>query len=310
MEINKCKVVVTGGGGFIGQNLVKSLLKKGMQVYVIDNFMYGVRDVISKECFLIEGDVRDVNIYKKLPFDIDYIFHFGAPSSIILFNKYPKECIDITIRGFMNILNWALDKRVKKIIYPSSGSVYGLCTPPQSELSTPHPVNIYGKTKMVCESIASVYSKWLKIIGLRIFAGYGPGEEQKKDFASVVTLFLESILQNRQPVIYGDGSQRRDFVYIKDIINAIIKITESDINETIVNVGSGKSYSFNEIIDIINNLLNKDVKPIYIDKPVDYLENTLANIDKFKRITGIEPLTLEEGIREYLVARKIIKSIN
>jgi len=298
MKWNKQKVLVTGGAGFIGSHVVKRLLEERAQVIVLDNFSEGKKDNIPEDCTFINGDIRDRKALDRVG-PVDYLFNFGAPSSIILFNSKPVACVDITVCGFLNILEWAKDVKVKKIVYPTSGSVYGSTPVPQSEEDQVMPMNLYGISKQTCEHIAGLYNDKLQIIGLRIFAGYGPGEEHKGDFASPITLFLSSMIKDERPIVYGDGTQSRDFIYIDDIIEALIRSVERDV-VGIVNVGSGKAYSFNEVIYCINQSLGKDIEPIYVDKPVNYLEKTLANITKMKEVLDITPLDLKKGLQRYL----------
>src|SRR6185437_5255742 len=177
-------------------------------------------------------------------------------------------------------------------------SVYGTTPPPQSEDIVPKPVNLYAIAKLACEQIARFYSD-INSVGLRIFAGYGPGEEHKGDIASPVTLFLKSILENKQPIVYGDGNQTRDFVYISDVVDAIIKSAERE-TPPVINVGTGKSYSFNAVIKLINDIIGKEIQPQYINKPTKYLESTLADTSLLKNVLGITPLTLEEGLERYV----------
>jgi UDP-glucose 4-epimerase len=292
------KVLVTGGAGFIGSHVVKRLLEEGAKVIVLDNFSEGKKDNVPEACTVINGDIRDRKALDRAG-PVDYLFNFGSPSSIILFNSKPVASVDITVCGFLNILEWAKDVKVKKIVYPTSGSVYGSTPVPQSEEDQVLPMNLYGISKLTCEHIARLYSDKLQIIGLRIFAGYGPGEEHKGDFASPITLFLSSMIKDERPIVYGDGTQSRDFVYIDDIIEAIIRSVERDV-VGIVNVGSGKAYNFNEVMYCINQSLGKNIEPIYINKPVNYLERTLANITKMKEVLGLTPLDLREGLHRYL----------
>ena len=300
------KVLVTGAAGFIGQNLVNRLLNEGAYVIAFDNFSYGKKENLSKFVNeIIIGDVANKEDLDKVK-DVDYVFHFGAPSSVILFNRDPVSCFHTTVCGFLNILEWAKKRNIEKLIYPSSGSVYGNTSLPQSEDMLPKPVNLYGVAKLACETLAKNYFNEVPSVGLRIFAGYGPGEEHKKDFASVITLFLRSIMNNQAPVIYGDGTQKRDFVYIDDVINSIIASVKEGVKNTIINVGSGKSYSFNEALDILSSILGKSIKAIYVNRPTNYLENTLADITKMKKILKISPLSLEEGLKKYLTYEELI----
>lgn len=292
------RILVTGGAGFIGSHLVRRLLDEKAEVVVLDNFSEGKRQNIPEGCSVVKGDIRNRKALDEVG-PVGYVFNFGAPSSIILFNSRPVASVDITVCGFLNILEWAKDVKVKKIVYPTSGSVYGSTPVPQSEEDQVMPMNLYGISKLTCEHIARLYSNRLKIIGLRIFAGYGPGEEHKGDFASPVTLFLKFITKDRRPIVYGNGAQSRDFVYIDDVVEAIIRSAERDV-VGIVNVGSGKAYSFNEVVACINQSLHKNIEPKYIDKPVNYLEKTLADITRMKEVLDLTPLDLKEGLYRYL----------
>jgi len=299
---DKC-VLLTGAAGFIGSHLLRRLLNLGVDIIAVDNFSMGVKENIS----FFEEEVYSLNVSDRKfvktmeKYDFDFIFHFGAPSSVILFNRDPERMFRETVSGFLNIMEVAVKTRCMKVVYPSSGSVYGEAPPPQSEDAAPKPINLYGIAKLTCERIADYYdrAKNIRSVGLRIFAGYGPGEDHKGEIASPVTIFLRSIIKDESPIIFGDGTQSRDFVYIDDIIEAIIRCAERD-TPSIINVGSGKSYSFNYVIELVNKLLGKNVKPKYVPKPVNYLERTQANITLMKKTLGINPLNLEEGLKKYI----------
>jgi UDP-glucose 4-epimerase len=301
------KVLVTGAAGFIGSHLVNRLLREGAYIVAFDNLSYGKKENISKLVNeMIIGDVANIEDLDKVK-DVDYVFHFGSPSSVILFNRDPTGCFHSTVCGFLNVLEWAKKKNIEKLIYASSASVYGNTPLPQSEDMRPKPVNLYGVAKLACETLARNYFNEVPSVGLRIFAGYGPGEEHKGDFASVITLFLRSILSNQPPIVYGDGMQKRDFVYIDDIVDSIIASAKQKVKNTIINVGSGKSYSFNEVLGILSKLLNRNVKPIYINKPTNYLNNTLADITKLRKLLKVNPISLEEGIKKYLSQQELTR---
>jgi nucleoside-diphosphate-sugar epimerase len=215
--------VVTGGGGFLGQTIVNELVSQDATVDVIDNFSYGAKPSrVHESARIINADIRDSQIFGELPEDnYDYIFHFAAPSSVVLFNNDRHECIDITINGFSNAVDWAIENDAR-LVYPSSGSLYSGAASPYSEDSilNPDEMNSYAKTKRSQEFIHLSYGDELDSVGLRIFAGYGPNETQKENFASVVTLFTKDILNNNSPVIFGDGTQERDFIFEEDVAKA------------------------------------------------------------------------------------------
>ena len=302
MEWQNKKVLVTGAAGFIGYNLVEKFLQLDADVVAVDNFSTGKSyDVISKlPLRIIKADVALEGAIGHLPDEVDYVFHFGAPSSIILFNQDPVYALSSTICGLNNMFQYAKDIEAKKLVYPSSGSVYGLAPAPQSENSLPKPTNLYGMSKLVCEKIAVNNFSSVPNLGLRIFAGFGPGEEHKGDYASVVTLFLNSLLQNERPVIFGDGTQNRDFVYIDDVVNAIVRSAEVSDTNTVVNVGTGKNLSFNDVLKTINDSLGKSIEPVYVPKPEKYFDYTLAETTKMKQLLGVTARKPEEGIKSYI----------
>jgi len=240
---------------------------------VIDNFSSGV----AKNIDFFLGEVKKYDVSKnyflakakKEIKECDYIFHLGAPSSVILFNRNPEKCMRETISGFINVMQLAISLGVKKVIHASSGTVYGDIPFSHSEDKLPHPLNLYGIAKLTCEKIAECYrkEKAVESIGLRIFTGYGPNEDHKKDYASPVTLFLREILNGKKPVVYGDGKQTRDFVYVDDIVTCMLKSAYVSFTG-IVNIGTGKAYSFNELIDVITERVGaKTIRPLYVQGP-------------------------------------------
>ena len=299
MNWAKKKVLITGGAGFIGSCIAEKLLEKGAEIIIMDNFAVGrMENVPSGTSELIRGDVCDWDLLGKID-DIDYIFHFGAPSSNFLFRQDPKFCLINTIHGFMNILELSKAIGVKEVVYASSNTVYGNAPSPQSEDVVPQPQTTYAISKLTCEHLAKFYSGDVASVGMRIFSGYGPKEKHKGKFASPVTQFLSSIIKEENPIVFGDGRQSRDFVYIDDIVNAAIKATEISF-QGIINVGSGYALAFNEVIRIINSFLSKNVKPNYLEHPSNYRQKTLADTRRLKELLQITPVDFEEGLRRYL----------
>lgn len=299
--MNNKKILITGVCGFIGSNLFLKLRDKN-EIIGIDNFEYSKKEYckeLLKDITFVEDDVSKKETFTKISKDIDYIFHFGAPSSIILFNKNLQHCYEETVLGTLNVFEFAKQNNVKKIIYPSSGSIYSGSNPPHREDIYPEPRNSYGAAKIACEAIASCYKDFVDSVGLRIFAGYGPREELKEDFASVVYLFIKDIVNNKPVTIFGDGTQARDFIFIDDIVNGIIKSAEVSYTG-IINIGTGISTSFNELIRIISNILNKNLKINYIPKEKNYVDKLQADTTLMKDVLKIETVQLECGIKLFL----------
>jgi UDP-glucose 4-epimerase len=300
------KVLVNGASGFIGSNLTKELLRRGAKVYSIDNFSY-IDVKLMKKKFpelkkikVIKGDVSDKNSWSKLPKDIEYIFHFSAPSSIVLFKKYPEKCYNETVWGLQRAFEFAKDHGVKKVIYPSSGAIYSGNKMPHTENVYPRPRNLYGAAKIACEALANSYSNFVKSVGLRIFVGYGPGEEWKGDFGSAPYLFIRDLMNGKSPEIWGDGGQTRDLIYIDNLIEMILKSTE--INYTgILNLGTGESISFKEMVVRIKKILDSNVEPVFVPKKdANYLEHIKADITLNKKLLGIRPVYANDGLRKFI----------
>ena len=305
MDFQGKKVLVTGVTGFIGSNLTRNLLKKGAKIYAIDNFSYIDVEMAKRkldfldEIELIEGDVTEKESWAMLPPDIEYIFHFAGASSITSFKTTPEKCYHETVFSLYNAFEFAKNNNVKKIVYPSSGSVYSGNEMPHSESIYPQPRNLYAASKMACEGIASAYSNYVKSMGLRIFVGYGPGEEWKKDFGSVLYLFIKDCMEGKKPVIFGDGKQTRGFIYIDDIVKVIIASAEID-DVGIVNVGVKDSISFNELLEIIKKILNVDVEPKYVPREINYLEHIKADTNRMDDLFDINPIELEEELKKFI----------
>lgn len=294
--------IVTGGAGFIGQNIVNHLIELGANVYVIDNFSYGAkRSSIHTNAHVYRGNMVQQESFTTLPsIDYRYMFHFAGPSSVVLFNKAPGQCISETVSGFLNAIEFCSERSIK-IIFPSSGSLYAKTLIPQQETSILNlsAMNRYARAKYSLEQIQASYGTTCDSLALRIFAGYGVNEEHKGDTASVIYSFCKKIWAKEHPTIYGDGKQERDFIYIADLIDAIVILAEQ-CNEKIINIGSGTSISFTKLVSMINTVTGTNIEPIYIKKPNGYLEKTLADTSLLKTYFNKTMTPLEEGITNIL----------
>ncbi len=296
--------MITGIHGFLGKHIAEQLKS--------DNKIIGINQQNKKNSSqsldyeTIEGDISDKNTLSKINTDIDYIFHFGSPTSIVLFKKDPIGYFNNTINGMQNILEFAKNKSIKKLIYPSSASVYANNSQPHIENIIPKPANKYGEAKVECENIAKKYVESVDSLGLRIFAAYGPGEERKQNLSSVINLFLDDVRKNETPIIFGDGTQTRDFIYIDDVIDGILNAADLP-NQGIINVGSGVSTSFNQIIQKISILTGKEFTPKYVKKETTYIENLKADTNLMKTLLKINPISVDKGIEKFIKYLGIIK---
>lgn len=207
--------------------------------------------------------------------DVDYYFMFGSPSSQMIFSHNIDYCVKETINSFLDAIAFCKNNNIK-LIYPSSATVY-------------NKNNAYAHTKAALEEIQGAYDS--NVLGLRIFAGYGVGEDHKKEYANVIYQFCQQMKRGEQPVIWGDGTQTRDFIYIEDIVNTIVENLDK---VGIIDIGTGVNTSLNEIVQLINEELGTDIKPVFVDKPPKYVENTICN-NPIK-----ESISIREGIRRIL----------
>ena len=300
------KVLVNGITGFIGSNLGKELLDRGAEVYSIDNFSYINFDMARNKLTplldkvkVIWGDVSRKETWEKVPKDIEYIFHFAAPSSITLFKESPEKCYNETVFGFWNVLEFAKMNNVKRVVYPSSGSNYAGNEMPHHENINVKPRNLYAASKVACEGLASSYSDFVNCVGLRVFGGYGPGEEWKKEFGSVFYMFIRDYMNGKAPEVWGDGGQTRDFIYVEDIVKAAVRAAEIDYRG-VINVGTGRDISFKELLSLVKSSVGSGADPVFIPKDKNYVDNLKADTTLMKSLLGIETITIQEGIIKFV----------
>ena len=303
--IKNKKILITGIYGFLGKHLAIKLHDNNEIIGInLPNKSKNLQKELDN-ITIIEGDVSENNTLEKINSDIDLILHFGSPTSVILFKQDPTRHFNNTVNGMKNILEFAKKNSIKKLIYPSSASVYAKNSPPHTENIIPKPSNPYGSAKVECENLAHSYNDTVNSIGLRIFAVYGPGEETKQNLSSVINLFLGDVKNSRKPVIFGDGTQTRDFIYVDDAISAIINSTELP-QQGIINVGSGISTSFNLVIEKIGNIVEKKIKPVYVKKESNYVEKLQADTKLMESTLKIHPSSIELGISKFAKYLNII----
>ena len=287
------KYAVTGGAGFIGSHLVKNLVERGNEVIVIDNLNTGKKKNVKKNFKKInffEVDIRDFSTIEDIMKNVDGIFHEAALASVQDSFRIPDKFFDVNVKGTENIFK--IGKKLGiKVVYASSSSVYGNpISIPIKENDDKNPINPYAKTKLENDKMAEKYAKnGLKVIGLRYFNVFGPG--QSKEYAGVIKLFLERIQQGLSPLINGDGLQVRDFVYVDDVVNANMLAMESNINGKFFNIGTGTTISVLDLANMIIKFSGLKLKPIHrLAVPGD-VRATQADITKAKTMLKWKPTT-------------------
>jgi len=302
------KYLLTGGAGFIGSNLLEYLLSKGHQVVVIDNLSTGHLDNIKNIKGNFEfiksssGDCLNIKQIKGL----DGIFHLGMPSSSPLYHKN-HNIFGQAINDFIAILDLAKRENCK-VVFASTSSIYNGNPLPWKEDLPVFIKDFYSEARYFMERLSWMYNNhWeVSFVGLRLASVFGPKERNKKNLANMVSQILWWIKEDKRPVLYGDGNQTRDSIYIKDVVRAFLIAMESSVKADIFNVGCGENETLNEITKIICQILGKDIKPEYQEVPIkNYVANQLADITKAKNILGFTvQYSLEQGIEELIAYEK------
>ncbi len=295
--------VVTGGAGFIGSNLVAKLLREGIDVAVIDDFSTGSEEVarVLKErgATILRGPSSIISDLTP----VDVVFHLGIPSSSPMYRENPGLLSGV-VRDSVAVMEYAR-KTGAKVVYASTSSIYNGNEPPFTEDMEVIPTDFYTEGRYWLERLARVYYDLYGVesVGLRLFSVYGPNERSKGRYANVASQMVWAALEGKPFVIYGDGSQTRDFIYVSDAVNAFILAYESSIKCGIYNVGTGKETSFNELASLIKKL-GLDLRVEYRENPIkNYVQRTLADTTKAERELGFRySVELVEGLRRIMDA--------
>lgn len=297
---------MTGGAGFIGSNICRKLLSQGCFVRVIDNLLTGKRSNLSAiidRIEFIEADMGDQDVARTAMKDVDVVLHQGALPSVPRSVDDPatthKHCLDATF----TLLLAARDAGIKRFVYASSSSVYGdTPTLPKLESMQPGPLSPYAVGKLTGEYYCSVFFRvfGLETISLRYFNVFGPHQDPTSQYAAAIPAFVTAILKNRQPNIFGDGRQSRDFTYIDNVIEANLLAARAEHTAgEVLNIACGKAVTVNETIDIINDLLGKNIKPIYTDPRPGDIKHSLADITLAGKLLGFKPtVPFKQGLQK------------
>ena len=300
------KFLVTGGAGFIGSNICKRLVSQDCFVRVVDNLLTGKKSnlagVIDKIEF-IQADMGDSEVAQSAMKDIDVVLHEGALPSVPVSIDNPaathRHCVDATF----TLLLAARDAGVKRFVYAASSSAYGDApTSPKVETMPASPLSPYAVAKLVGEYYCSVFCKifGLETVSLRYFNVFGPFQDPASQYAAAIPAFVTAILKDQPPTIYGDGEQSRDFTYIDNVVDAnLLAARAKRTHGEVVNIACGQAVTVNEIIDMINNLLGKSVKPTYTPSRPGDVKHSLADITAARKLIGFEPaVQFKDGLQK------------
>ena len=300
------RFLVTGGAGFIGSNICKKLVSQGCFVRVVDNLLTGKKsnlaDIIDKVEF-IQADMGDEDVARSAMKDIDFCLHQGALPSVPRSVDNPAATHQHCLNATFTLLLAARDASIKRFVYASSSSAYGdTPTLPKIETMQPQPLSPYAAAKLAGEYYAKVFYEvfGLETISLRYFNVFGPHQDPTSQYAAAIPAFVTAILKDEQPTVFGDGEQSRDFTYVDNVVEANLLAAKAEKTAgEVLNIACGRAVTVNETIDTINELVGRNIKPIYTDPRPGDVKHSLADITLAKKTIGYEPMVLfREGLQK------------
>lgn len=293
------KVIITGGAGFIGSNLAGALSDES-EVVVVDDLSSGKRENLRGiNARLVEGSITDLQLLKDAFDGATHVFHLGAIASVQRSVEDPLLVNEVNLNGTLGVLIAARDAGVRRIVFASTAAVYGTSPRlPKKEDMMPDPRSPYAVAKLAGEHYASVFQDLygLEAVALRFFNVFGPRQDPSSEYSGVISRFISAVLNGEQPMIYGDGEQTRDFVFVKDVVRACILASESRATG-VFNIARGESISLNQLLELLGRITGKEVIPRYAGPRAGDIRHSLADIANAEKI-GYRPMyTVEEGLR-------------
>lgn len=291
------RVLITGGAGFIGSNLANYLAGEN-HVIVVDDLYLGTPENLDEGVEFVEASVLD----DGYPADVDAVFHLAALSSRNMHEQEPQRGCRVNVEGFVNAVERVRKLGCDTVVYASTSSIYGSRTDPSPETTNVEAHTAYEASKLARERYAEYYANHheMSMAGMRFFSvyqGFGGNEKHKGEYANTVAQFADAIANGNAPKLFDDGTQSRDFIHVNDVVRACEVAADNELTG-IYNIGTERTYSFNEMVEMINDELGTDIEPEYVECPFsNYIRNTCAEISKFKEETGWEPeVDFQEGI--------------
>lgn len=299
------RTLITGGAGFLGSALANRLVREGWTVLVLDDLSAGDPQQLDPRVVFTRGDVRDVPRLWTLLQGVDVVYHLAARVSVPESILYPRIYQDVNVGGTVALLEAMRDAGVRRLILASSGAVYGdQPVQPVHEDLMPRPRSTYAVTKLAAEQFALTLGRlWgFEVVVLRIFNAYGPGQPLPAAHAPVTSRFLKQAVEGGSLVIFGDGSQTRDFVYVEDVVEAMVAAGRlRGLNGEIINVGSGQQTAINELAEVVMRVVGRRAQVIHSPAQDGGVARLCADLRKAERLLGYRPrVSLEEGLRRML----------
>ena len=299
--------LVTGGAGFIGSHLTEELVRRGHRVRVADSFITGKRRNLEHipGVEILEGDLADMNVAVRAVDRMEYVLHQAAIPSVPRSVKDPVTSNRANIDASLNVLVAARDAGVKRLVYAGSSSAYGDTeTLPKREDMPTKPLSPYALQKLVAEQYCQMFTRLygLETVTIRYFNVFGPRQDPSSPYSGVISLFSTALLEGRQPTIYGDGGQTRDFTYVANVVDGVLRACEAPkASGEVINVACGTRISLNQLLETLNRIVGTDVRAIYKESRAGDVRDSQADITKAKDLLGYAPLVdIESGLRHTL----------
>jgi len=291
------KYLITGGAGFIGSNIARELVRRGEKIKILDNLSTGslknLKGILDKVKF-IKGDIRDFGLTKKEFKGVDFVLHQAAFRAVPRSIEDPVGVNSNNIEGTLKVLVAARDSGVKRVVYASSSSVYGdVGNKKNKETMTPNPKSPYALSKLAGEYYCRIFSEiWgLETVSLRYFNVFGPYQNPNSKYAAVIPLFINAIARNKQPIVFGDGNQSRDFCPVANVVSAnLLACKLKKAKGEVYNIANGENHSLNKLLAILNNFFSKNIKPIYQSPRSGDVYKSFADINLAKNNLGYKPI--------------------
>ena len=294
--------VVTGGAGFIGSHLTETLLARGERVRVVDSLITGHKRNVQPGAEFVQGDLADLDFARRGIEGADYVLHQAAIPSVPKSVQDPVSSNRANIDGTLNVLVAARDAKVKRLVYAASSSAYGnaAALPKREDMGT-NPLSPYALQKLVGEQYLQLFTSLygLETVSIRYFNVFGPRQDPSSPYSGVISLFITHLLAGKAPKIYGDGGQTRDFTYVANVVDGVLRACTADgASGQVINVATGGRISLNELFTTLRTIIGGTMEPEYLPERAGDVRDSQADIGKAQQILGYAPVvTFEEGLR-------------
>ena len=297
--------LVTGGAGFIGSHLAEELLRRGERVRIVDSLITGKRQNLAHlpEAEFVHGDLADLDVARRAVEGIEYVLHQAAIPSVPRSVQDPITSNRANVDASLNVLVAARDAGVRRVVYAGSSSAYGdTPTLPKVETMPTAPLSPYALQKLVAEQYCQMFTRLygLETVTIRYFNVFGPRQDPSSPYSGVISLFIRALVDGRRPTIYGDGGQTRDFTYIANVVDGVLRACQAPAaSGEVINVATGGRISLNELFQVLKDLTGAGVEPTYEEVRAGDVRDSQADIEKARRLLGYEPIVrFEQGLEK------------